>query len=187
MAATFERSPDLLCGGRIMNGLPENVYSAASQIILDAVYTWHQTADAPRFFTTNNLSVSSEKFLECGSLNPLFRVSEDREFCDRWAHKGGSLQYVPEAIVYHRHHLSMAEFVRQHFNYGRGAFRFYSLRSRRGWGSLRIDPFFYTCLLRQSLKRSPGEAIPVLGAIAASQMANVGGYLWEWVRGQRPR
>jgi GT2 family glycosyltransferase len=99
------------------------------------VYVWQHHADAPRFFTTNNLAVPAQRFLKCGGLNPLFRISEDREFCDRWVHKGGRLKYVPEAVVFHKHDLSFRAFVRQHFSYGGGGHRFYWLRAQRGLGT----------------------------------------------------
>ena len=174
-----EGSDGLLCGGHVRNGLPENVYSAASQILLEVVYVWQHHADAPRFFTTNNLAVSAQRFLKCGGLNPLFRVSEDREFCDRWVHKGGRLKYVPEAVVFHKHDLSFRAFVRQHFSYGGGGYRFYWLRAQRGWGRLRVDLRFYMRLLHVTVKGPYRRRLLTLGAVLMSQFANVCGYFWE--------
>ena len=39
--------------------------------------------------------------------------------------------YAPEAIVYHVHALTFRSFWKQHFNYGRGAFRFHKTRAQR--------------------------------------------------------
>lgn len=179
LADNLDGQPDQLCGGRVLNSFPENVFSVASQIIMDVVYEWQKTTDAPRFFTTNNLSVPARRFVECGGLDPLFRCSEDREFCDRWTHNGGVLRYAPEAVVYHKRELNFWTFVQQHFNFGRGAFRFYLLRAQRGWGHLRVDPHFYLGLLHHSVNRPLRQSLSVLGAIFVSQLANVGGYFWE--------
>jgi glycosyltransferase involved in cell wall biosynthesis len=180
LATGLNRATDQLCGGRILNGLPRSVYSTASQVILDVVYSWQWQQSAPRFFTTNNLAISTEAFVKCGGLNPLFRDSEDREFCDRWMRIGGKLNYTREAVVYHKHHLNFRDFFWQHFNYGRGAFRFYLHRAAHGGKRLRVDPNFYLRLLLHSVKRRPiRQSVPVLGAVVISQLANAGGYLWE--------
>ena len=40
---------------------------------------------AIRFFTSNNMGVSKQTFLEVGGFNADLRIaSEDRELCDRW-------------------------------------------------------------------------------------------------------
>jgi hypothetical protein len=87
--------------------------------------------------------------------------------------------YARQAIVYHKHDLNFRDFVRQHFQYGRGAFRFYRVRSTRSGAGLRVDIYFYLHLLSHSIKRPVRQGILVLGAVFVSQLANVAGYLWE--------
>ena len=46
---------------------------------------------------------------------------------------GYSLVYAPNAVIHHRHELTLAGFWRQHFGCARGAYRFIA-RARRGAG-----------------------------------------------------
>jgi hypothetical protein len=93
------------------------------------------------------------------------------------------MTYAPEVIVYHTHALTLRTFWRQHFNYGRGAFRFHDLRARRGSGRFRQELKFYTrlpYLLGQALLQEPGRRIFFLLALMLVwQGANATGFLWE--------
>jgi hypothetical protein len=84
--------------------------------------------------------------------------------------------------VHHAHPLNLRRFIRQHYNYGRGAYDFYH---RCYKGKLRVEPpAFYLGLLRQPRSESLGwRTAPVIFLLALSQVANAAGYL----RGARPR
>jgi GT2 family glycosyltransferase len=126
--------PNRAVGGRTINALPENPYSAASEELLAYLYT-HLNFDAERarFLASNNLAVPAQRFREMGGFDERFALpaGEDRDFCDRWRASGYPLTYAPEAIVCHAHRLSLRGFISQQFNYGRGAFYFHSTRARR--------------------------------------------------------
>ena len=67
------------------------------------------------------------------------------------------MTYLPEARVLHAHRHTLADFLRQHFNYGRGAFDLHRSRAQRGEGSLKIEPLrFYAGLVAHPLRGSPG-------------------------------
>src|SRR5262249_29925962 len=73
--------PDHAIGGVVVNALQDNVYSSASQLLvdyLDGYYADRQTpvtgslAMAPRFFTSNNLSVPAALFDALGGFDESF-------------------------------------------------------------------------------------------------------------------
>jgi hypothetical protein len=91
--------------------------------------------------------------------------------------------YAPEVIVSHAHPLTLRTFWWQHFNYGRGAFRFHRARARRGSGFFRSDLVFYArlpALLRQRFLERPGaQALLLTALLAVWQGANAAGVWWE--------
>lgn len=142
--------PNRMVGGRVVNGLTENIYASASQLIIDLVYA-HYNADplCARFCASNNLALPKEAFHALGGFDPTFRTSEDRDLCDRWLLMGNRLIYARDAVVYHWNHLNLRSFWRQHFEYGRGAFRFNRAHARRSARDSTLQPDFYVETLRR--------------------------------------
>jgi GT2 family glycosyltransferase len=184
LADRFAATPDHLIGGRTINALPGNRYSMASQALLDFVYRYEKANFGhAHFFASANLAVPADQFRAIGGFNPDFRISEDRELCDRWVRHGFAMTYAPEIIVYHAHALTLRSFFRQHFDYGRGAFRFHRTRSLRGSGRLQPDKKFYLGLLRYSFTCAPAQQTWLLaGLLVVSQVANASGFFREWTR-----
>jgi glycosyltransferase involved in cell wall biosynthesis len=181
LAQSFRDVPTGLVGGRTVNGLVNNLYSTASQMIVDEAYAYFISRNSDlRFFASNNMAVSAKLFHESGGFDPSFRTSEDREFCDRWIRREHPLVYSPEAIVYHHHHLTLMAFFRQHFNYGRGAHRFHRARAHRSRSRLKPDLQFYASVCRRSLF-SPlsWKSLRMAGLMAVWQAANLAGFLWQ--------
>ena len=81
-------APQVLIGGKVVNGLPHNLYSAASQLLIDYLYAYAQKRPSSglRFFTSNNLALAADVFAAVGGFNAAMPLAagEDREFCDRW-------------------------------------------------------------------------------------------------------
>jgi GT2 family glycosyltransferase len=179
--------PASLIGGRTLNALDENPFSTASQVIVDVVYRYYNTnPEASRFFATNNMSVPAEAFRSLGGFDASFRASEDRDLCDRWLMSGRPMMYAANARVFHSHALTLPAFCRQHFHYGRGAFRYHRARARRGTGRLRQDFDFYFRLPR--LMTTSLSCLPPARALRVSllapiwQSANAAGFAWEGLR-----
>jgi GT2 family glycosyltransferase len=173
--AFFEK-PNALLGGKIINALPNNPYSTTSQLIIDYLYDYYNINSVQtQFFTTNNFAVSRELFNQVGQFDISFSLAaEDREFCDRWLFSGYSLYYVPQAIVYHSHHLRLLSFWRQHFNYGCGTFYFHQTRSRRNQTSLKFEPLrFYFQLLTYPFMKKYQQPFKIFlfGLLLISQLA----------------
>jgi GT2 family glycosyltransferase len=193
LSRRFDVEPDVMVGGRTVNALRENVYSEASQTILDLVYR-HYNRDPlnARFVASNNLALPAEDFRDVGGFDTSFPSAggEDRELCRRWIATGRRIVFEPEAVVLHAHALSTKAFFRQHFEYGRGAFRFHQGAGANGSGALG-ELHFYAALPRLVARRLSGErlgrSLSLSFLLGVWQLANAAGYgrerLSAWRRG----
>jgi glycosyltransferase involved in cell wall biosynthesis len=178
-------APDHMIGGHTVNLLHDNLFSQMSQVIVDIVYDHYNGGiTGSRFFASNNLAIPAASFHRLGGFNSEFTTAEDREMCDRWLHQGYRMTYASEAVVYHAHSLTLRTFCRQHFNYGRGAFRFHQVRSRRGSGSFRPEFGFYTRCLRAPFL-SKYRCCGLVPMFLVWQLANTAGFFFEWIRSRR--
>lgn len=184
LAIHLARDPDCALGGRTVNALPDNLYSSASQYLIDYLYSYYNADPVrARFLASNNLTVPTERFRAIGGFDATFpgAAAEDREFCDRWIARGYRMAYAPDAVVHHAHPLTFRTFWRQHFWYGRGAFYFHRLRARRGAGRIRVEPLpFYANLVRYPLAQArSARAVSIATLFVAAQVANTAGYFSE--------
>jgi GT2 family glycosyltransferase len=171
--------PGAGAGGRTVNALPENPYAGASQALIDYLYAYYNRDSSPEpMFTTSNLALPREPFLEIGGFDQRFARAggEDRELCLRWARGGGEIRYAPEAIVRHSHRLDLRGFLRQHFTYGRGAARFHQVR---GSGPVPEPLSFYRELVLYPWRGKRRGRARMSALLAMSQAANAAGYAWE--------
>jgi GT2 family glycosyltransferase len=179
LAAPLRDAPRRAAGGHTANALHGNRWSAASQRIIDLVYAYYNAdPEHARFLTTNNLAVPTEAFRDVDGFDESFRTAEDRDFCRRWLARGLEIAYVRGAVVHHAHAMTLTAFLRQHFDYGRGAFRFHREAEHARDGQLRTVLGFYGSMPR--LLRENGRT----GAadIALWQAANAAGFVWEAAR-----
>jgi len=193
LARALARHPDDLVGGLVANALPANPYADASDRISRFVYDYYRRDDArERFFTTNNIALSSDLFRSLGGFTTVIpsRTAEDKEFCDRWHDRGLALLHVPEAVVHHAHDLTFLRFLRQHYHYGRGIFAFRQLRRARTHGPLVPEGWgFYVGLVTSPLRSSAhGRSLRAALLIAFAQLATLAGALQQAATGTvRPR
>lgn len=179
-------SPGSMIGGQTINAIPENLYSSTSQLLISYLYSYYnRIPDQARFLAGNNLAVPRDRYQSIGGMNialSLIGGAEDRELFDRWIHYGYPAIYAAEAIVYHAHSMRLRNFLRQHYNYGRGAHYFHRARIERGaTGRVRIEPgSFYLGLLRYPFKslRSP-RSLALALFLAVSQASYVAGFIRE--------
>jgi GT2 family glycosyltransferase len=181
LAQSANEDPTGLVGGRTVNGLDHNLFSTASQMIVDEAYAYFLSRDSDlRFFASNNMAVSAKLFHESGGFDSSFRTSEDRDFCNRWIRRGHPLVYAPKALVHHHHHLTLTTFCRQHFNYGRGAYQFHFTRERGGRSLLKPDPRFYASVFRRALCTPLSrKSLRMAGLMGLWQAANLAGFVWQ--------
>jgi len=178
----FNQNPKNVIGGRTINALENNSFAATSQLIIDAAYQYHNADFAnARFFASNNMAVPATLFRSIGGFDARFWTSEDREFCDRWLWRGYRMTYAPEIVVYHVNPLRLQTYLRQHFNYGRGAFRFHLFRTKRHGLPMSLESkAFYVNLLMYPLYRRRFKEVIFSGALLLlSQVASLLGYLTE--------
>jgi len=186
LALRFLGSRHQAFGGRTINSLPDNPFAVTSHLIQDMVYA-HYNADPhqARFFATNNLALPAGAFHRLGGFDPTFATSEDRDLCDRCLHHGLGLAYAPNAVVYHAHRLTGPGFWWQHFNYGRGAFRFHQARVHRGSGPFRPEARFYQTYLRLMLQKiiqvRDRPSLMLAALLIWWQVANTAGFFGEWL------
>lgn len=177
----FAVNPDWVVAGNTVNALEDNPYAAASQAIIDYLNSYYNVKDA-RFMTSNNLALSRERFMKIGGFDTSFPLAaaEDREFCDRCIHYGYETVFAPEVVVRHAHALTASRFLRQHYNYGRGADKFHRIRAGRTSDKFKIEPLhFYTNLLGYPWKTSGKNKPFVALLIFMSQAANLAGFFRE--------
>jgi glycosyltransferase involved in cell wall biosynthesis len=192
LAHRFQQTRGQMLGGHTVNSLTRNIYAVASQLILDATYAlYNREPGAAHFFGAANMALPAELFHAVGRFDErqFTGSSEDRELCDRWRHCGHQMTYVPEAVVVHEHELTWSAFCRQQFSYGRGAWTYHAVRSRRDSGRLRDDTRLYGRLwheLNRLLEQQPiRRRLLLLPLLALWQVANASGFFYEAYRSQR--
>lgn len=184
LSGRFAGSPECAIGGRTINTLTRNAYSTASQILIDYLFAYYnRNPDHARFITSSNLALPTNRFHAIGGYDSVFSRAggEDRDLCERWLHQGYRVIYAPECRVFHAHELTFSAFLRQHFNYGRGAFYYQVNKSERSRNGFQFEPVqFYLRLLRYPLSLPSGGRAPWLVALLMmSQAANAVGFFWE--------
>ena len=186
LVAAVVHDPGVLAGAPAVHPCPTTATAAAGQVINDMVDGFFNPPGAPcRFLPGLNFALERQRFLALGGCDPSFGflAAEDREFIDRWLQAGGRLVPVAGCQVRHEHRSSLGGFVRQYFNYGRGAWLYHRLRRRVQRGRLWQDARLHTGLparLRRPLQQvAPQFRCKVLLLIAVWQLANLAGFLWQ--------
>lgn len=187
-AARLVGGPNRIIGGHTVNLLHNNVYSAASQTLADLLCAYFNTdPERAAFFSTSNLAAPAAQFRELGGFDTGFTTAaaEDRDFCDRWLHRGYRMAYAPDAEVYHAHALNLLTFWKQQFSYGRGDYKFYRARNLRGSDPFKPNTRLYLLIFFHAFSSGDKRiqrrvALAVL--LCTSQIAVGAGFLWEWLK-----
>jgi GT2 family glycosyltransferase len=184
LAERVERSPDAAVGGRVVNALPDNPYSSASQALMSYLYrVYNADHDDACFFTTNNVAMPADVFHSVGGLEREWVISggEDRDLWQRWRRAGHRLVYAPEAVVAHAHRLTLGKLWRQHYDYGRGAYVYHSGCLSKGRHRVQLEgPSFYVQLPFHAWAEQTGtRAARCAALLVVTQLATVAGWLRE--------
>ena len=176
--------PNTLIGGHTINALPNNLYSSASQLLIDYLYDYYnQQKEEATFFASNNFALPRKLYQQLEGFDTSFPLAagEDREFCDRWLHQGLKMHYAQAMQIHHAHTLTLASFWRQHFNYGRGAFYFHQVRSQRQSQPIKVEPltFYFRLLAYPFFKKQGWRSLNLSILFFLSQVANVAGFFRE--------
>ncbi|HLF32347.1 MAG TPA: glycosyltransferase [Xanthomonadales bacterium] len=182
LARRLEQDSSRIYGGHTLNALESNVFTSASQSLIDYLYSYYNgDAEKARFFTANNMAMDRNLFLTSGGFDISFTEAsgEDRELCDRWLHLGGGLSFVPEARILHRHELNLGSFLKQHFIYGTGAWRFRECKRLRDRVRPKLEPLvFYVNLMRHACMKKLHRPFLLSLLLVLSQVANFAGFVW---------
>lgn len=181
--AAVKRDPKCAVAGRTVNGSKDDLYAEATQSIVETlVATGRDASGYLHYAPTNNLVFPTAPLFAIGAMNRSWRIAggEDRDLCARWTQAGYRLSYEPTASVLHYHRLNLRGFLRQHFHYGRGAWRYYTnpdssprLESLRLYPSLLFAPF---------REQPVGRAVAVCGLVLLAQFATGAGLLAQAAR-----
>jgi glycosyltransferase involved in cell wall biosynthesis len=187
LAAALGAAEGSAVGGRVVNTLP-SVFSIASQWQSDYLISYSGAASGrTAFFTTNNFALPRESFFASGGFDTNYRQpgGEDREFCRRWVRQGRRLCWAPEAVVRHAHRLTWGDFCRQHFHYGRGAWRYWSSQKKANRFPPEQPGLYLDLILKPLAMRPLRRGVAVACLQAASQAATATGYVFEALRARR--
>ncbi len=176
LVSHLDENPLRMYGGRTINALESNLYSSASQTLVDFLYEHYESHPAKtRFFSTGNMAINRKCLDSMGGFDETFQRAggKDRDLCDRWQHAGREMLYVPEAVVDHTHELTLTSFLNQHFQYGTGAWHYWQCRSQRGQPGFATESIgFYTEMLTYALRNDVPRAWSVSILIFVTQIAN---------------
>ncbi len=184
LAKSVAANPGCAVGGQTINGLPENLFSTASQHVLQCLYHYlNPDEEDALFLASSNLAFPRARFIEIQGFDPRFpwAAAEDLELCDRWRGQHGRIVYTPHVLVHHFHRLNLKTFFAQHFNYGRGALIFGDIKRRRAGNPTPVTrPPFYLKLLSYVFANERGfRAVVLATLVELSQVAMRLGYLGE--------
>jgi GT2 family glycosyltransferase len=135
LQAGLKANPECAIGGSVVNGLPENLCSSASQIVFDYVMQQYALTEVD-YIGTGNVAYPASAFQAIGGLDRNWRIwgGEDRDLCRRWRASGRRFILHPAAKIRHYHPLTLRRFWSQHFRYGRGAGRFHRTSPLQHYG-----------------------------------------------------
>jgi len=185
LLAAAARHPGALIGGGVTNLLPGNPVASAGQLIQEAVDR-HFNADPTdaHFVAGLNFAVPTERFRQMGGNDEGYgrRAAEDREFCSRWRAEGGRIVKAEAALVAHEHRADLPGFLRQYFNYGRGAWIYHRTKpALSASGEPTVGS--HLGLLKQlgrELAASPRQQRPLLALLLLGwEAANLAGFVRE--------
>jgi glycosyltransferase involved in cell wall biosynthesis len=180
MADVLGESDRLLCGGKTINGLKDNIYSEASQLLSDHLLKHYSPITTyGGFFPTNNLAVSKNSFWDAGGFDTSLRFGEDRDFCYRCASLGFSFAYAPGAVVYHNHPQTLFSFILLHSRYGGGTYAFRRGCIAKGLPRVCISPLsWYINLILTGIRNTRTvRGVSLSFLLLASQIAVLTGMM----------
>lgn len=185
LEASLAEQPASIIGGKIVNKNTSNIYAIMSQLTLDFFYINNRNNENnPGYISTCNLAVPKTIFNEIKGFNSKFRISEDREFCDRIISNCFDIVYLPDLLIQHNDYIkTFSGYCARSFRYGRGAYKYNSMRKLRGLKNIyRNSSLFYKNLkwLFYPFKNEKfGRALKVFILLIVWHLSISTGLLWE--------
>jgi len=178
-AGVRRRGTNVGVAGVTVNGLPDNAFAAASQLVLEASHEHFSADGEPRFAASCNLALPAAEFRALGGFDRSLRHAEDRDLCMRWLASGRRLLWAPRAEVIHQRGMDLTDFARQQAGYGRGA---YALHRRvEGSGLAPTPQWSFYLTLAARIRNAPNRRVRLAALCAFSQAMTAGGFVLEAV------
>ena len=181
-AQAFALDQESLIAGRSVNALRANPYSQTTQDIVDYL----QSRASSPLAIGNNFAAPAGGFRDLGGFHGRYyrTAAEDRDFSARWLAAGRRIVDAPGIFVYHAHALGPRSFLRQHYNYGRGACVLHRGPAQCGPGPGRQPADFYISLLLWPFSpHRGGRSAWLWPFILGAECAHAAGYVRQWFRG----
>jgi glycosyltransferase involved in cell wall biosynthesis len=181
MLDAVKLDPPVAAGGKTLNGVPDNVYSAAAQLVLDlAERDQQENCYKAVFYPSNNLAFPTGALRALGGFNPQFRTAEDRELCRRWLRAGNGLVKAPAAVISHQANLNFTSYWRKFAAYGQGAAKFHGSFSD-GWPDYSLTFHFRVPALAAREISATGlrHRFALLALLGVWELANLCGFMKE--------
>lgn len=179
----FSAQPECAVAGCTVNGLTEDIYATASQMLVHYLFDYYcRNSRRLAFGTSSNLAFPRAALIGIGGFDRSFGLAaEDRELCDRWNFAGNTLVYADEVRVLHFRQMNFWSFLRQHRSYGQGAFQYHRVRARRTAEPIRVEPLgFYLGMLSYPYSRSPlPQALCISSLLVLSQFMGAVGFFQQ--------
>jgi glycosyltransferase involved in cell wall biosynthesis len=190
--SALKRVPNCAVGGPTVNGAVDDLYAEATQSIVETLTLSGRDAEGfVRYAPTSNLVFPAALFSADGGLDRTWRIAggEDRDLCARWLDAGHRLFFEPLAKVIHCHRLTPQRFLGQHFDYGRGAWHYYT--SLRPFRRLEKPALYPKLFLTPFRSQAFGRGVAICGLVLLAQLATGAGFLAETFgsgprRGRKP-
>lgn len=126
MAEHVSMDPPVAVAGSSVNGLPDSIYAAAYQLVLDIAERDQKYARySATFYPSNNLAFPAAALQAIGGFDVNFQTAEDREVCRRWLQSGHDLKKVPQARLAHAPRLTLTSFWNKFVSHGKGAAQYH--------------------------------------------------------------
>ena len=182
LAAAHRQDPAAAFAGPVHNAFPRSIPSEASQMLVDYCRRYFNRRRDGIFYTSNNLAFPARQLRSSGGFDTTFPLAagEDRELCARWIQHGFRIVYISDAAIDHYHLLTFTKFLKQHFNYGRGAWYFHLARAAQASEQVRVEPArFYTGMLRTAFQQPFPRSLAILALLGLSQALTAAGFFFE--------
>ncbi len=185
----FKNTGADITGGAVKNCLANNFYSELSQEVTNFfVGHLNRTEKQTTFLTSNNIAYKADVLKTVGGFDERFRSpgGEERGLNHKIISQGGKAVFADNITVDHYHEMNVKRYLRQQFNYGKGAFILYNyLRLEFSREIKPIPALAYLLLIKSFFKINFFIAYRKLIMFCIAQTMVVCGYFTEWIKSRR--
>ena len=181
----FERSVNEtgadFIGGSAENALPRNILSTVSQEMTSHYVRSLQQLGRKEFLTSNNTLYRASVLRSAGGFDRKFLHAggEERDLNRRILAIGGTAAFRSDIAVRHAHRMNLVGWLRQQFNYGRGARMLRRLALLRGEASPSIPIPVHLSLCGALLRTGVFTGLVKVALFILAQTVTGLGYLME--------